>query len=140
MRDTNLLALRPDVSTEPTTSNPAETFQNQTLRPVLKLQNDLIISLFRQYLTTRKQLGPDARWAKQSPAEQDAYIEHTIRTDLKFRNKLVGTIIGQFTTSELDQFLSDESELTRRLGNLLTQRIQDQRATLQEAQGLKFKV
>ncbi|MEZ0484243.1 glyoxalase [Fibrella aquatica] len=130
MRDAALLTLRPKIVTEPTTSNPAETFQNQTLRPILKLQNDLLIGLFHQYLTKRKQLGPDARFAKMSQAEQDAYIDHTIRTDQKFRNLLVGTIVGQFTSDEWTMFLADEAELTRRLGNMLTQRIQDQRLTL----------
>ena len=130
MRDTALLAIRPEIATEATTTNGAETFQNQTLRPVLEIQNDLLLSLFRHYLVKRKQLGPDARFAKMSQAEQDAYIDHAIRTDLKFRNLLVGTIIGQFTTNEWTMFLADESELTRRLGHLLTQRIQSQRDML----------
>ncbi|WP_375445686.1 glyoxalase [uncultured Fibrella sp.] len=130
MRDTALLALRPQITSDATTTSLAETFQNQTLRPILKLQNDLLLSLFRHYLTKRKQLGPDARFAKMSAAEQEAYIDHTIRTDLKFRNLLVGTVIGQFTTNEWAVFLADESELTRRLGNMLTQRIQSQKEAL----------
>lgn len=130
MRDTALLALRPQITSDATTTSSAETFQNQTLRPTLKLQNNLLLSLFRHYLTKRKQLGPDARFAKMSAAEQEAYIDHTIRTDLKFRNLLVGTIIGQFTADEWTVFLTDESELTRRLGNMLTQRIQSQKEAL----------
>jgi hypothetical protein len=90
----------------------------------------LLVSLFRHYLVKRKQMGPDARFARMSHIEQETYIDHTIRTDLKFRNLLVGTIIGQFTSDEWTAFLADESELTRRLGNMLTQRIQDQRARL----------
>ena len=130
MRDTTLLTLRPQIAVEPSATSAAELFQNQTLRPILKLQNDLLVSLFRHYLIKRKQLGPDARFARMSHAEQETYIDHTIRTDLKFRNLLVGTIIGQFTSDEWTAFLADESELTRRLGNMLTQRIQDQRARL----------
>lgn len=130
MRDTALLTLRPQINSDAITASSAEAFQNQTLRPVLKLQNDLLLSLFRHYLTKRKQLGPDARFAKLGAAEQEAYIDHTIRTDLKFRNLLVGTVIGQFTTAEWTAFLADESELTRRLGNMLTQRIQSQKEQL----------
>ncbi len=134
MTDQTLLALRPTVATEDTATNPAEAFQNQTLRPVLKLQNELLLGLFRHYLAKRKQRGPNgevpARFAKLSPAEQEAYIAHTIRTDLKFRNLLVGMVVGHFTADELAQFLADEAELTRRLGNLLTQRLQDQRLAL----------
>lgn len=130
MRDTALLALRPQIATEPTTTSAAETFQNQTIRPILKLQNELLLSLFRHYLLKRKQLGSAGRFARMSQAEQEAYIEHAIRTDLKFRNLLVGTVIGQFVASEWAAFLADESELTRRLGHMLTQRIQDQRLKL----------
>lgn len=130
MRDTDLLALRPRIDTEPTTATDVEAFQNQTLRPILKLQNDLLLALFRHYLVKRKQLGPDRRFAKMGQAEQEAYIDHTIRTDLKFRNLLVGTVIGQFTADEWATFLANEAELTRRLGNLLTQRIQSQRERL----------
>jgi len=130
MRDTALLALRPEIATESTTSNPAETFQNQTLRPLLKLQNELLLALFRHYLVKRKQLGPDARFAKMGQTEQETYIEHTIQTDQKFRNLLVGVIVGQFTSAEWAVFLTDEAELTRRLGNMLTQRIQSQRQQL----------
>lgn len=130
MRDTALLALRPKISSDATTTSSAETFQNQTLRPILKLQNDLLLSLFRHYLTKRKQLGPDDRFAKLGATEQETYIDHTIRTDLKFRNLLVGTVIGQFSADEWAVFLVDESELTRRLGNMLTQRIQSQKEQL----------
>ncbi|WP_229369858.1 glyoxalase [Fibrivirga algicola] len=130
MRDTALLALRPEIATESTTSNPAETFQNQTLRPLLKLQNELLLALFRHYLVKRKQLGPDARFAKMGQTEQETYIEHTIQTDQKFRNLLVGVIVGQFTSEEWTLFLADEAELTRRLGNMLIQRIQSQRQQL----------
>ena len=130
MRDTALLALRPQIPSDATTTSSAETFQNQALRPILKLQNDLLLSLFRHYLTKRKQVGPDARFAKMSVTEQEIYIDHTIRTDLKFRNLLVGTVIGQFTADEWTIFLADESELTRRLGNMLTQRIQSQKGLL----------
>ncbi|RYF69369.1 MAG: glyoxalase [Cytophagaceae bacterium] len=130
MRDNSLVALRPLIPTDPTTTNQAETFQNQTLRPLLKLQNDLLLRLFRHYLVKRKQFGTDARFAKMSQVEQDTYIDHAIRTDLKFRNLLIGTIVGQFTIDELTAFLADESELSRRLGTMLTQRIQSQKAQL----------
>ncbi|MBO0947053.1 glyoxalase [Fibrella sp. HMF5405] len=124
------MALRPVILTETTTAGQAESFQNQTLRPILKLQNDLLLRLFRHYLVKRKQLGADSRFGRMSQSEQHTYIDHAIRTDLKFRNLLIGTIVGQFTSAELAVFLSDESELSRRLGNMLTQRIQSQQALL----------
>ncbi|MBO0934285.1 glyoxalase [Fibrella sp. HMF5036] len=119
------MALRPAVDTEPTTTNAAEAFQNQTLRPILKLHNELFLSLFRSYLVRRKQ-APDGRFSRITPPEQEAYIEHTLRTDQKFRNLLIGTVIGQFTSTELADFLADEAELTRRTLNMISQRLIDQ--------------
>ncbi|MEZ0607384.1 glyoxalase [Fibrella sp. WM1] len=122
-RDETLVALRPAVATEPITSNPAEAFQNDTLRPILKLQNELLLGLFRDYLTKRKQLGLEGRFAKLPRPEQEAYIDHSIRTDQKFKNLLVGVVIGQFTTGEWTAFRIDEAELTRRLVDLIVQRL-----------------
>ena len=121
-----LLALRPPIDTEPTAENSPESFQNQTLRPVLKLHNDLLVRLFQQYLVKRKQGGPDGRFARITRPEQVAYIDHTICTDQKFRNLLVGCVVGHFTAAELTAFLADESELTRRLVNLIIDRLSDQ--------------
>ena len=124
-KDLALLALRPQVDTEPTTANAAEAFQNQTLRPILKLHNSLFLSLFRSYLVRMKQ-APDGRFVRVNRPEQEAYIDHTLRTDQKFRNLLMGTVIGQFTSTELTDFLANEAELTRRTLTMIAQRLIDQ--------------
>ena len=51
-RSTNLLSLRPEIPTARITSDMSEDerFQNQTLRPIIKLQNFLIISVFKNYI------------------------------------------------------------------------------------------
>ncbi|MBO0935677.1 glyoxalase [Fibrella sp. HMF5335] len=103
-----------------------EAFQNGTLRSILKLHNDLFTSLFRNYLVKRKQGGPDGRFARITQPEQVAYIDHTIRTDQKFKNLLVGTVVGQFTTAELSAFLADEAELTRRIVGMIIDRLSSQ--------------
>ena len=125
-KELTLLALRPQIDTEPTEEHSPESFQNQTLRPVLKLHNDLFVTLFRQYLVKRKQGGADGRFARITRPEQVAYIDHTIRTDQKFKNLLVGTVVGHFTASELTAFLADEPELTRRMVNMIIDRLSDQ--------------
>lgn len=120
-RDEPLRQLRPPIPTESTADSPAEQFQNQTLRPILKLQNELLLRLYRQYLHKRKQ--PLMRL---SAREQTDYITHSVQQDQKFRNLLVGLVVGQFTLPELEQFLADEAELTRRLASLVAQRLTTQ--------------
>lgn len=123
MRDSQLKALRPAIPTihEAQSVSIGENFQNRTLRPVLKLQNDLLVALLKHYFEKRKntyyQLAADRR---------AAYIEHSVRKDLRFRNLLLGTIIGQFTAAELETYLENEADVRRRLVSLLVQRFVDQ--------------
>jgi hypothetical protein len=124
-RDESLLALRPAISTETTATNQAEQFQNQTLRPILKLQNELLLATFRAYCQTRKDT-----FARLPRPERLTYIEHALQTDQKFKNRLVGYVIGHFTTGEWLAFQAHEAELTRRITSLLVQRLQQQEAAL----------
>ena len=118
-----LKTIRPNIATisiEKSTSD-AERFQNQCLRPILKLQNELLLALFQQYIRKRKN-----KYLELNEKKQLEYIEHSIRQDLKFKNLLVGTIIGQFTLEELEQFQQAEKELTRRITDMLVLRLQSQ--------------
>jgi hypothetical protein len=119
-RDNALLALRPTVETEdsPATS-PAEQFQNQTLRPILKFQHELLLNTFRDYCQKRKDT-----FARLPRTERLAYIEHALQTDQKFKNRLVGYVAGHFTVGEWRTFRDNEAELTRRVVSLLIQRLQ----------------
>lgn len=120
-RDEALLALRPPVEVAPTAMTPAEQFQNTTLRPLLKLQNALLLHVFGDYLTKRKNT-----FAQMAANDQLTYIDHTIRQDQKFKNLLVGLILGHFTGNEWQTFRTNEAELTRRIVALLIQRLQHQ--------------
>lgn len=101
--------------------SPAESFQNETLRPILKSQNELLIAIFRHQITKRK-----THFGNFSPEDQFKYIEKTIRKDLNFRSLLLGTIIGQLTPEQYKIYLSCEEELNRRTINMLIQRLQNQ--------------
>lgn len=118
-RDTALLNLRPSIPTisEAATSD-AERFQNKTLRPILKLQNDLFIAVFNKYIIQRKNVFPTL--SKEKKLE---YIQHSLKKDLKFKNRLLGIVIGQFTLEEYVDFMANESELTRRTMTMLVERL-----------------
>lgn len=120
-----MLPSRPSVETAPTASSPAEQFQNQTLRPILKGQNEALTDHFRHYLHKRKDT-----FFRLPEREQLDYIAHTLRTDQKFKNFLVGQVVGWMTGEERIAFLAQEAELTRRTVDLLIQRVQSQREAL----------
>src|SRR3954468_1657821 len=81
-------------------SSADEFFQNQTLRPVLKLQNDLFIAVFRNYITKSKTDFYNF------PAEKKLqFIENSIQRDIKFRNSLKGIVIALFTVEEYSRYI-----------------------------------
>ena len=98
-----------------------ERFQNETLRPILKLQNPLFIEVFHQYIEKRKgvfyELGVDKKLA---------YIENSLIKDQKFRNSVKGMIIGQFTVAEYRQYSANSSALNKRMMNMVIERLKDQ--------------
>ena len=120
IRDEQLLAaLRPDLEVDVSKSLPEEAFQNLTLRPILKLQHTLLAQLFQHYIHKRK----DGYFSLSKRAKLD-WIEHSVRTDLRFKSLLMGAVIGHFTAAELDFFHSNEAGCMRRLTDLLVQRLQ----------------
>jgi len=76
-------------------SSSDETFQNEVLRPILKLQNDLFIASFKNYISKYKN-----DFYSQSIEKKLATIENSIQKDIKYRNALKGMVIGLFTVEE----------------------------------------
>jgi hypothetical protein len=111
------LALRPEVPTLPA-DNPPEVFQNQTLRPVLKLQHDQLLTIFLHFATKRK-FQPE-QVAKPQRHEK---IKELLARDNRLRGLLFGAVIGQFTLDELTEYCEHESEYNRRMTSMLTKRL-----------------
>lgn len=98
-----------------------EAFQNQTLRPILKIQNDLLIQVFINYAIKQKSV-----FFELSPEKKLHYIEHAIHRDEKFRNSLKGIIIGLFSINEYSDYIKNSSNLNKRMMNMLIERLQSQ--------------
>ena len=118
-RDAQLISLRPyivvDNEREPLSE---EHFQQIALRPILKLQNSLIIAYYNTKTASAKQ-----------PVELKdrlVFVENTLRKDAVLRNQLIGLIIGLFTEEEFVFYLKHASSLNKRISQLLIKRIQDQ--------------
>jgi hypothetical protein len=114
-----LITLRPDLQLSVENALPEEVFQNQTLRPILKMQHTVLAQLFQHYIHKRK----DIYFTLSKKAKKD-WIAHSVRTDLRFRNLLIGAVIGHFTAAELAFFHSSEAGCMRRITDLLVQRLQ----------------
>jgi len=122
-RKTKLLDARPIIPSAIVTSHTSidERFQNQTLRPIIKLQNDLLIVVFKNYIKKYKNV-----FYELSIDNKMFYIENAIHKDMKFRNALKGMIIGQFTIEEYLIYIQNASPLNKRMVNLVIERLKDQ--------------
>ena len=98
-----------------------ERFQNETLRPILKLQNSLFIEIFQNYIEKHKGI-----YHKFNLNEKLNYIESCLIKDQKLRNYLKGIIIGHFTLEEYGIYKKQSSELSKRMVNMLKERLKDQ--------------
>lgn len=121
-RSINLNQIRPVITSALIydTMSDDERFQNVTLRPVIKLQNELFIEVFKNYVSKHKNVFYELSLSKQLD-----YIENAIHKDMKFRNSLKGMVIGQFTIEEYDIYIKNSSALNKRMMNLVKERIVD---------------
>ena len=102
-------------------SSSDEKFQNQTLRPILKLQNDLFIEVFKNHISKHKN-----DFYLYSVEKKLQFIENTIQKDIKFRNALKGIVIGLFTLDEYATYIQNSSSLNKRMMHMLIERLKSQ--------------
>lgn len=119
-RSEDLLSIRPSISSAKIYDSMSsdELFQNKTLRPIIKMQHDLFIVVFKNYIVKRKNVFYDLSLTKQL-----AYIDNAIHKDMKFRNSVKGMIIGQFTVEEYELYITNSSSLNKRMMNIVKERL-----------------
>ncbi|SHL25345.1 hypothetical protein [Hymenobacter psychrotolerans] len=125
--DAALLALRPVLpAVLPPSGNatPAD-FLHHTLRPVLKLQNDVLLAVVADFVRDHH-----IALAGASATEQHRLLAELLTRNTKLRYTVVGLICGLYTAAELAYYREHRSELNRRLLELATRRVQDQAATV----------
>ncbi len=132
-RKEHLLNSRPIISSALVASNMSdgERFQNQTLRPIIKLQNDLFIAVFDNYIQKYKSVFYDL-----SLENKMKYIENAVQKNIKFRNSLKGMVMGQFTVEEYAVYIENSSALNKRMMNILIERLKDQVQLFEKSENL----
>lgn len=133
-RDERLLRQRPDLPASKIKDNMSseEYFQNAVLRPILKFQNDILIEVFKTYISKRKNV-----YYTLNQNQKLNYVTHSIQKDIKFRNQLKGMIVGLFSLEEYELYIENSSALNKRMMNLMIQRIQNQLQLLEPATSLE---
>lgn len=119
-RDTNLLKIRPEIPNAKVTllMSEEECFQNKTIRPIAKLQNNLLVEVFKHYIKKHKNV-----FYNLSIEKRMHYIENAIQKNMKFRNSLKGIMIGQFTIEEHRKYINNSSAINKRMMGIVKERL-----------------
>ncbi len=102
-----------------------EYFQNTVIRPIIKMQHDLLIALFTNYLKKRK-----IDFKSISDEKKKSKIKAALEKDIAFKNQIIGAILGQFSINEYVEYSQNSSEMNRRIKQIIIKRLQDSIAIL----------
>ena len=121
-RDEALLAIRPNLPNVHFTEGMSkeETFQNKTIRPIAKMQNDLLVAVFKNYIKKHKNVFYNLTIDKRLE-----YIDNAVQKDIKFRNALKGMLIGLFSIEEYSLYIENSSSLNKRMMNIVKERLKN---------------
>lgn len=95
-----------------------ELFQNETLRPILKMKNDVIVKFFKQYLLDKK-----ITWADKKNDKKEEFIYENLTRDSLFKNAMTHLIVGNFSLKEFLEYIPTHKEYNKRIWKMIQQRL-----------------
>ncbi len=119
-RSDNLQRIRPKIVSALVLDNTSieERFQNTTLRPILKLQHELLVEIFKNYITKHKNV-----FLKLSIEQRTDYIKNTISKDVSLKHSITNIIIALFTIEEYKCYTKNSSALNKRIIAMAKERL-----------------
>ena len=95
-----------------------ERFQNEVLRPIIKMQHDIILAYFQSYIDKMKlQLEGLTGYRKKE------IVTNVFGKNQQFKSELRGMIVGQLTLKEFGQYSKMSVSLNKRINNMLQERV-----------------
>lgn len=90
--------------------NEAEYFQNKVLRPIIKLQSDLILA----HLNAKLQ-GLKIQINELNEKKKKEILKSIFSKDLAHKREVIGIIIGQFELEEFQTYSEMSKEINKRI-------------------------
>jgi hypothetical protein len=97
-----------------------EKFQNEVLRPIIKMQHPLLILFFDNYVEKRK-----IDFTSLSEEKKKNKIKSIFDKDINFKNLILGVITGHFSIDEYLYYTQNSSEFNKRVLQMIIQRLQN---------------
>lgn len=97
--------------------NPPEVFQNGVLRPIIKMQSDLLMAHIQARIASMK-----IDWTRLKLLQKREALNTLFTKDQGFKNEIVGMVIGHFSLEEYQEYKSMQKELNRRITQIVLNR------------------
>jgi hypothetical protein len=117
-RSTLLKSIRPKIEVDNTKSTELEIFQSVSLRPILKLQNEIIFALINNFLAEHKLVVKNLTDNKKIERIHDIF-----KNNIQQKQLLFGVVIGHFTHEEILFYNQNKKEVTKRIITMLLERV-----------------
>jgi len=127
MRKEQILALRPEIPQAEINHgiSEIEQFQNNTLRPIIKFQHEIILSIFSSFV---RKIHKD--WGSISNEKKTVIVENVLSKNQQIKNNYTGIIGGLMSLEEFEFYQLNVSKINRRISQIIKQRIQTNLADL----------
>lgn len=121
-RKEKLILLRPEIPKAIVHENttPEEQFQNRTLRPIIKLQHELLIHQIQAYFRNRKNVFYTLK-----TDDKNEYLDKIYTTDNVLKIETISTIVALFTIEEYQYYAENKQKMNKRIINIVKQRSKD---------------
>lgn len=119
-RDSLMVSLRPSIQANNDTHNLLESFQNKTIRPIIKLQSDFLLRHIKAYIKKNK---PSFNVLNFEAQKQ--YLSQILKSDIRLKTELISFIVALFTLEEQAFYLENQNAITKRISEMLYSRCVD---------------
>lgn len=118
-RTNALLKIRPNINIKNITKNSeSELFQNTVLRPILKLQHELLCFIFLNSPLVLKH-----HFENKHEDQKRKFIIECLRSNQKLKIQIVQSVVSMMTIKELSQYYSNKSEYQKRIISMASKRL-----------------
>lgn len=95
-----------------------EKFQNESLRPIIKALNDLLLVYFQNYVILKK-----TDIINKTEDQKNKFITTAFLNDQQFKNEVKGFVIGHFSVEEYNFYKNSTKEINKRILGIMKQRV-----------------
>jgi len=129
MRNNKITALRPTLDLPQEDMTEMEAFQNETLRPIMKFQAAMTLSLIDNSAHFNKL---KAKVDVDDTKAMTELVTKYITSNVVFRSKLLGMVLGMMTVDELAYYHPNHVEVGKRIVAMQIERYVDRLQSINE--------